>query len=112
MSEESIIVLISHHHILLELTYMVIVKCFNHWMYGRIQMILILCPLYVISIVHALMAYSSAWNNAVYCQRLKLSPTLVPHPCTPAPVPSYDLEPSVYQTIPTSVGQEPAFPFT
>jgi hypothetical protein len=46
------------------------------------------------------MAYTSAWNAVVYCPRVKLSFLFVPQQYTPAPVPLFVFEPSVYQIIP------------
>jgi hypothetical protein len=48
---------------------------------------------------HALTAYFSTWNTVVYCPMLQLSFFLLP-------VPSFILEPSVYQTSPTCCRNE------
>jgi hypothetical protein len=53
------------------------------------------------------MANTSAWNTVVYCPRLKLSFLLVPWQYTPAPMPFFVLEPSVYQiNLPSRQGKE------
>jgi hypothetical protein len=46
------------------------------------------------------MTYTAAWNTVVYCPRLKLSFRLDPWQYTPAPIPLFVLEPSVYQIRP------------
>jgi hypothetical protein len=59
------------------------------------------------------MEYTSGWNITVYWPRLKLSFRLVPWHYTPAPVPLFVLEPSVYQNSPTFLSDwNPFFPFT